>query len=139
MQASAETLHIIHILRTHICNALCPYVYIYIHTFICCRLCCLPTYQIQILNADFPQSSSITCPQCGTFKSFHKSCCGVGGSWHEDCGDPGDTNFGHSWFDGNLVCNRTCTVFLNSTTHVSLTICLFDKKGYNFISFAANI
>ena len=45
------------------------------------------------------------CPECGIDKESGKlSCCAAGGSWVNTCGDPGDTDFDHTWFEGILAC-----------------------------------
>ena len=49
--------------------------------------------------------SSSTCSKCGTFaKSGKPSCCARGGAWFNKCGDPGDSNFDHTWFEGIQAC-----------------------------------
>ena len=46
-----------------------------------------------------------TCATCGTFKSSGKlSCCARGGDWFNKCGDPGDSKFDHTWFEGIQAC-----------------------------------
>ena len=32
------------------------------------------------------------------------SCCGHGGSWFGNCGNVGNANFGHTWYEGIRVC-----------------------------------
>ena len=48
---------------------------------------------------------SSVCPQCGTVgKSGKPSCCGHGGSWFNNCGGTGNSNFGHTWHEGIRAC-----------------------------------
>ena len=45
------------------------------------------------------------CPKCGKKKDSGKlSCCIRGGAWFQNCGDPGDPNFDHTWFEGVQAC-----------------------------------
>ena len=58
----------------------------------------------------FTKAISSVCSKCGTFKaSGISSCCARGGSWFEDCGDAGDDNFGHTWFEGTQACKGHLT------------------------------
>ena len=51
------------------------------------------------------KSSRSACPRCGTIKkSGQLNCCARGGAWFNECGDPGDSNFGHTWFEGIQAC-----------------------------------
>ena len=48
---------------------------------------------------------SPACLECGTIKKSGKiSCCGHGGSWYGNCGSVDNTNLGHTWQKGILVC-----------------------------------
>ena len=50
---------------------------------------------------------SLACLQCGTAKqSGRRSCCAPGGAWFKNCGDTGDTKFGHTWAEGIHACKR---------------------------------
>ena len=50
-------------------------------------------------------SVSTSCPACGIIKKSGKtSCCGHGGSWFEDCGSAGNTDFSHTWHEGIRSC-----------------------------------
>ena len=50
-------------------------------------------------------SSSNRCAKCGTIKkSGKRSCCARGGTWFKNCGDGGDTKFGHTWAEGIRAC-----------------------------------
>ena len=50
-------------------------------------------------------SSSKGCPKCGTIKKSGKlSCCARGGAWFKQCGDVGDSSFGHTWVEGMQAC-----------------------------------
>ena len=54
-----------------------------------------------------PSSKTLTssCPKCGTTKkSGELSCCARGGAWFKNCGDVGDTKFGHTWAEGIQAC-----------------------------------
>ena len=45
------------------------------------------------------------CPQCGVnSNSGKRSCCVRGGTWFKKCGDPGDSNFEHTWDEGMKAC-----------------------------------
>ena len=45
---------------------------------------------------------------CATLKkSGKRSCCGPGGAWFKNCGNPGDPKFGHTWFEGLEACKGT--------------------------------
>ena len=47
------------------------------------------------------------CPKCGIFKKSGKTnCCAGGGAWFNQCGDVGDSNFDHTWFEGKEACKR---------------------------------
>ena len=63
-------------------------------------------------------ASAITskrCPKCGTAKKPGKSsCCVRGGTWFKKCGDAGDTNYDHTWFEGMQACNNNGFVSLLS-------------------------
>jgi len=45
------------------------------------------------------------CDQCGIMKSGKFSCCARGGVWFKKCGDIGDSNFEHTWFEGIQACS----------------------------------
>ena len=45
------------------------------------------------------------CSECGTIKKSGKlSCCGRGGSWFGICRSDGNTNLGHTWYEGIQAC-----------------------------------
>ena len=52
---------------------------------------------------------SITCPKCATKKDGKRTCCGRGGSWFQNCGDPGDSKFDHTWFQGIQACKDSAS------------------------------
>ena len=53
---------------------------------------------------------SSACSKCGTIKqSGIRSCCAPGGAWSKNCGDPGDSNFDHTWLEGLQACKGTLT------------------------------
>ena len=52
-----------------------------------------------------PTPISPVCPKCGTNeKSGKRSCCVRGGAWFSNCGDPGDSEFDHTWNEGRQAC-----------------------------------
>ena len=71
--------------------------------------------------------TTITCPKCGADTTLgQSSCCFRGGTWFKKCGDVGDPNFDHSWFDGIQTCKRKLTVdWMRATVHTSCLVCLF--------------
>ena len=45
------------------------------------------------------------CSECGFLKyTGVRSCCANGGAWFDKCGNPGNSNFEHTWFDGIQAC-----------------------------------
>ena len=45
------------------------------------------------------------CSKCGIIKkSGQLSCCARGGAWLNNCGDPGDSSFEHTWIEGIEAC-----------------------------------
>ena len=49
-----------------------------------------------------------TCPKCGVYRNSGRlSCCADGGSWFNNCGPEGDTNFGHTFLEGIQACDIT--------------------------------
>ena len=46
----------------------------------------------------------MTCSKCATNKAGKRTCCARGGSWFQQCGDPGDSKFDHTWAEGLLAC-----------------------------------
>ena len=69
-----------------------------------------------LTNAYTPTSTATTlpiattagppaCPKCGIIrKSGFHSCCAGGGAWYKKCGDPGDSQFDHTWNEGIESC-----------------------------------
>ena len=51
----------------------------------------------------------ITCAKCGTDNAGKLSCCARGGSWFKHCGDPDDSNFDHTWYEGIRVCKESAS------------------------------
>ena len=50
-----------------------------------------------------------SCSKCVTFKKSGKksgklSCCAPGGAWSKNCGNPGDSEFDHTWLEGIQAC-----------------------------------
>lgn len=66
---------------------------------------------------------SPVCPTCGIIqKSGKLSCCARGGSWFANCGNAGNTNFGHTWYEGIRSCKaRQFQVAVGQQLHTSLT------------------
>ena len=71
-------------------------------------------------------------------KSGKLSCCTRGGAWYGNCGDPGDSRFDHTWFEGILSCKskfirlyESCYVQFSSV--VNLIAC-FIAISYNKLS-----
>merc|ERR1712187_16326 len=51
---------------------------------------------------------SSVCPKCGTLGKFGKrSCCGRGGSWFKNCGNPGNVKLDHTWYEGIQACKAS--------------------------------
>ena len=50
-------------------------------------------------------TGSHVCLTCGTLATSGKiSCCARGGTWHNKCGNHGDTAFAHTWSEGIRAC-----------------------------------
>ena len=48
---------------------------------------------------------SRNCAKCvGNKKSGTLTCCGRGGAWFDNCGNPGDTDFDYTWGQGIRAC-----------------------------------
>ena len=61
-----------------------------------------------IAGATMPDTAqnTITCPKCAVNNRGRTSCCFRSASWFQKCGDVGDPNFAHTWFDGIQACKR---------------------------------
>ena len=58
------------------------------------------------------------CPKCGvTKKSGKRSCCARGGAWFENCGDPGDSKFDHTWDEGVGACKSNPLTAIQTDNH----------------------
>ena len=58
---------------------------------------------------------NLACLKCGSNKkSGTRSCCARGGAWFQNCGNVGDTQFGHTWAEGIQACKRTFCAFHRS-------------------------
>ena len=56
------------------------------------------------------------CPTCGTImKTGQRSCCAPGGSWFNNCGGAGNSNFDHTWVEGISACRGAATLLLKET------------------------
>ena len=61
------------------------------------------------------------CAKCGTTKAGKRSCCARGGTWFENCGQAGDTQFDHTWTDGIETC-KSRLERLAFVTHILVCI-----------------
>ena len=60
-----------------------------------------------IITKPIPARMPSVCTKCGTSKQTSKpSCCSYGGSWYNNCGDAGDSNFDHTWTEGVQACKN---------------------------------
>ena len=59
--------------------------------------------------ATAPTPASVACPKCGTNKGGKRTCCTRGGSWFEKCGEPGDSNFEHTYAEGIQSCQDSAS------------------------------
>ena len=48
-----------------------------------------------------------TCPKCVTNNVGTLTCCARGGSWFNNCGNPGDSTLDHTWQEGLQACTGT--------------------------------
>ena len=53
--------------------------------------------------------ASVTCPKCGTNKGGKRTCCTRGGAWFNKCGEPGDSNFDHTYAEGIQSCQDSAS------------------------------
>ena len=71
------------------------------------------------------------CSKCGTVKKTGKlSCCARHGAWYENCGEPGDTDFDHTWFEGIAACISKFIVYLTpicGQNRMALTLRVFHQ------------
>ena len=66
---------------------------------------------------------NLYCPKCVTSKHTGRtSCCGTGGAWYLNCGDPGDSNFDHTWGDGMRACGGKLTMRNNSSNSPTVSV-----------------
>ena len=71
------------------------------------------------------------CVKCGiSRKSGKLSCCAPGGSWFKQCGNPGDSNYDHTWDEGTQACEGKCTIsaFAPDMMHSFLPMCTWKHK-----------
>ena len=93
-------------------------------------------------NPNTPAAGPVNtlCPKCGTAKSG-QSCCGRGGSWFKKCGDSGDDNFEHTWFEGITACKtkskRVC-IAVDIHKHRLPCTCMFNALVSLFILSRSN-
>ena len=62
-----------------------------------------PTSAMPTATTALPLSDNV-CDKCGTARNGKTSCCAPGGAWFSKCGEPGDSNFDHTWSDGIQEC-----------------------------------
>ena len=94
------------------------------------------------------------CPKCGTiWKSGKMSCCGRGGSWFKNCGNAGNANLDHTWYEGIWACRtrrysaavgkqghayqQTSSAFSNDTK-MGIDSNAISVAAYTFVSTSAN-
>ena len=84
-----------------------------------------------VISTEAPPATTVSvlrdrrCPKCGTAKkSGKRSCCTRGGAWFKKCGDPGDTNFAHTWFEGVQACK----------SEFCLIVRLMTKEEYEIVA-----
>ena len=69
---------------------------------------CTPAPATKVTTtATTPSKTTVSsvCPKCGTIKKSDKrSCCARGGAWFNNCGDDGDGDSDHTWFEGIQAC-----------------------------------
>ena len=59
------------------------------------------------------------------------TCCRQGGSWHGNCGHPGDNRFEHTWDEGLEVCGSTTKKPPVPTRRTEqCAICVSSKDGF---------
>ena len=76
-------------------------------------------------------TESLLCPACGVMKKSGKtSCCGLGGSWFEDCGSVGDAKLDHTWNEGIRSCKARKSVDQKMLSHYNKT---FDDESMGII------
>merc|ERR1712203_897227 len=69
-------------------------------------------------------------PKCGTFaKSGRVSCCAPGGAWFKKCGEVGNKNVDHRWFEGTEACEPRTTTTITSVCPKCGTIAKSGKSS----------
>ena len=75
-------------------------------------------------------ATTIKCAQCGVSKHSGKvSCCAKGGAWFQKCGDPGDSNFDHTWSEGIRACKIDTTYHPPTNSRIICPTCATNKQG----------
>ena len=75
----------------------------------CCCCCAIPKPALPTEESTRTSLSAVSsisrCDKCGATKQPGKrSCCARGGDWFNNCGNPGDTKFDHTWAEGIIAC-----------------------------------
>ena len=92
-----------HLQAYHTCTHIFPFASTDSRDFFLLDVCMRQPPQIIV-------SESTGCPKCGFIKkSKISSCCARGGAWYNNCGNEGDSKFGHTWAEGVRVCKGTLT------------------------------
>ena len=66
------------------------------------------------------KEEDVTCAECGVLQEDGKlSCCAPRGSWFDKCGNPGDTQYKHTWFDGTKACESKLIQYANLVLNVA--------------------
>ena len=59
-----------------------------------------------------PERAAPARSKCGAIKkSGKRSCCAGDGAWYNNCGDPGDSKFDYTWFEGIQACKGSARSF----------------------------
>merc|ERR1719174_1788140 len=80
-----------------------------------------------ITTAAVTTPAPVACSKCATNNAGKRSCCALGGSWFRKCGDPGDSNFDHTWVEGMEAC-KAATSITTAINHVCPK-CGTNKSG----------
>ena len=68
------------------------------------------------------KASTSVCSNCGTIKKLGvRSCCAIGGDWHNNCGHnggPGEPEYDHTWSEGIEACERKSKGRVNEQAQV---------------------
>ena len=67
------------------------------------------TMDATVMTATTTVAPTTLCPTCATLKSGKRSCCAGGGAWFGTCGDDGDDDSDHTWFEGIQACKDSAS------------------------------